>query len=151
MPNRSEWKFPMSASELHDLAQKKVAHHRERVSYYEGEQKRLQDEYVASVRDAAEKAATKEAEAAQEWLAQIDMHTHNISGRTANATPMPGRGVQVFGDQDIHADLQRAQGKIQEHVTKIGTYLRWVQLLARSEATLEINIEDAHFFGLGDD
>lgn len=142
MSERSEWKFQVHVEEVEALAQKRVLHHESRVAHYETERERLEREYIASVEASAKKATEAEQVAAQQYLE----HVHN----NLSSSPVLGGPKQVIGDPEVHQRLQDAHQRISSHTSKVKTYQMWVNLLgfAPRDGVMEIDIEDAHFFGV---
>lgn len=146
---RSKWEFAVPASELQSHAAERVEHHTNKVKEYQEKADERRQAYIESVEEAARKATDHEKVQAEALATQLanEGYAHN-QGSTQMLRSQP---KQIIGDAEILADLQRAEAKIAEHREKVRTYEMWVKLLAREGSgrqARELDIEDAHFFGL---
>jgi hypothetical protein len=157
---RIEWTFAFSADELKTAAQKKVDHHKDRLSYWNDQHTELRDAYVKSVEDAAKRATDKEAREAEEIaqaMAYMEEDEFELAGNrmskvsvanTLRADAHGGSGARVVGDPEIRAELRKALGKVAEHRQAMEQFSRWVSLFDRSDGHFDLTATDAEYFGL---
>lgn len=120
---RNEWTFEYTAAKLADAAEKKLAHHNERVAWWEAKKTEITKKVGES---------------------GIEVHDSVAAGYSNTATgimPM----IQI--DSGLQRDLCECQRKIQEHCGKVRDYTGWVQVLrGNPEARLALEHDDYLFF-----
>ena len=132
MANRREWKFPINIQTLKEKAQERLDHERGRVEFYEAEVARYEEEYRQSVK--------------------VDRPVvENRRGHTTTSV-LADHHIRVEGDPEIYQAFMNARSRLSDHSEKIVTFERWLSLFDTvpdpDRRTLEIDIEDAHFFGV---
>lgn len=148
MTDRNTWVFSIQADELLEKSTQKVAHHKDRLKFWEGEQKAIREKYINSVREAAQEATEKEAREAEELALQIDYLETPLSGVRMSSNALPPRRKEIMGDAEIYEELQKALGKVNEHKAMVETFSRWELLFQRDpSAKFEMTYSDAMFFG----
>ena len=122
---RNEWSFEYTASALAVAAKIKADHHRERLTWWEGQKA----EVMAEVKESG-----------------IEV-SESLANQYSNTTAM--NGPQVMVRTDLQRKLTECHTKLKSHDSRIQEYDGWVQVLnANPESRLKLHQDDwLYFFG----
>lgn len=123
---RDEWEFEFTASKLVEATKVKIAHHAERLKWWEEAKAKV----MAEVKESGIEV--------DEGMAAV-----------ANYSTTTNRGPQVMVRYDLQNKLSECHHKIREHQGKLAEYTGWEQVLAgNAESRLKLNSDDyLYFFG----
>lgn len=121
---RDKWEFHFAAGQVADAALKKVAHHADRLAFWEGAKARV-------LKEVAEKG----------------IEVSEAEGGVSNT--VRGYGPQVMVRADLQKRLTECHLKMQEHAKRKADYEAWeAALRTRTVETLHLHADDyLYFFG----
>ena len=120
---RHEWKFGYTGSDLLAAADTKHKHHKDRLAWWEEQEKKVMEKVRAEGLEVRESVAAK-------------YSTSNV-----------GHGAEIVVDVQLQQKLNECHAKKIEHQNKVKEYSGWMQVLEMNKnERLELNHDDVLFF-----